>query len=489
MNKVPAVLPSVAASVLLLGSPSAEALIKIEFPVTRIYAESKTVRSASVVSVDTNRWLVEAKPVETFKGGPAPARLRIQVMAPADAIQRVAVDQPMAIFARETEGKGAAIVHLGNTWLLAQGVPEAATPTLRVVQTYDAVRAFPGRTASLVRLLAALKAGRSPLADKIDPACLAGSVREAANPGVKATFFETADLNGDGRADLLVGTAQGTRLFLASERGYTEATGPWGLQGLRAEHAAVGDINGDGKPDVLLGPALLLRKGDSFARAESPLDLPPESEWLAVAVADATGDGRADIVTLLKTGELIALENPGAGGKPWPRTSRRLWEGGAAAAARFSTDWGETGQLQVMVVRGGGITRYSAAAAGEPGSPFQELTGAAWPPALAVDAQAPGAVKCVALDCDGNGKLDLLLLAPGGGVTLLNRGFGAFCADYTIHTRLRPQDSKPLPFVIAPGTLLAPGQLQRGDPPRQDLLVLTEDGRLFELPNVPPRAP
>ncbi len=489
MDKIPAERACVAAAMWLLLIPAAHALIKIEFPVTRMYAESKTVRSASVVSVDAGRGLVEARPDETFKGGPAPARLRIQVVAPADVIGRVAVDQPSAVFARETEGQGAAIVHMADTWLLAQGVPDAALPTLRVVQGYDAARAFPGRTASLVRFLAALKAGPSPLADKIDPACLAGNAREVAKLGVKATFIETADLNGDARVDLLVGTAGGARLFLADGQGYADATGPWGLQGVRAEHAAVGDANGDGRPDVLLGAALLLRQGDKFARTTPALDLPPESEWLAVTVADATGDQRADVVVLLKAGELVVLQNPGSTGKPWPRTSRGLWEGGAAATARFSTDWGETAQLQVLVVRGDGIVRYAATVAAEAGIPFPQLTGEPWPPTLTVDTQAPNTTQCVALDCDGNGKLDLLVLAANGGVTLLNRGFGAFCADYTIHARLRPKDPKTLPFVVAPGTLLARGQRQHGDCPRQDLLVLTEAGRLYELPNTIPRAP
>lgn len=482
-------LSGVAAVACLLPIPVAQAVIKIEFPVSRMYAESKTVRSATIVSVDAASGLVEAKPRDTFKGGAAPARLRLQIVGPADVIKRVAMDQPVVIFARETEGKGAVIVHLADTWLLAQGVPEATPPTLRVVQGYEAAQAFPGRTAALVRLLAALKAGPSPLADKLDPACLAGTVREIANLGVKATFLETADLNADKRVDLLIGTAEGVRLFLSAGQGFTDVTAAWGLPGVRAEHAASGDVNGDGQPDLLLGTNLWLRQGDKFVRDETALSLPPDAAWLTVAVADVTGDKKADVVVLQKSGELVVLQHPGAAGNPWTRTSRKLWEGGTATAARFSTDWGETGQLQVMVVRGNGIICYAAAAAGEPGLSFLQLTGAAWPAALTVEAQPAGAVKCVTLDCDGNGKLDLVLLAPGGGLSLLNRGFGAYWVVNTIHAKLRPPDAKALPFAIGSGTFLAGGQLQPGDPPRQNLLVLMEDGRLYEMANTIPQAP
>jgi hypothetical protein len=489
MKKMSVLPASVAAMVCCLAIPSAQALIKIDCSVSRMTAEARTVRSATIVSVDTTTGMVEASPRDTFKGGDAPARLRLQIVAPADVIQRVAVDQPVVIFARETEGTGVAVVHLADTWLLAQGVPDVTPPTLRVVQEYGAAHAFPGRTAALVRLLAAQKAGLSPLADKLDPACLAGTVREIANLGVKPTFLETADLNGDKRVDLLVGTTDGVRLFLATAPGgYADATVSWGLLGVRAEHAAVGDVNGDGQPDLLLGTNLWLRQDARFMRAEPALDLPPEAEWLAAAVADVTGDKRADIVILQKSGEWVVLQNPGAAGKPWTRTARKLWEGGVATAARFSPDWGEAGQLQVMVVCSNGITCHAATAAGGPGLSFFQLTGTAWPPTLSVEAQPAGAVQCVALDCDGNGKLDLVLLAPGGGLTLLNRGFGAYWVDKTIHARLRPPDPRALPFAVGPGTLLAGGKLQSGNPPRQNLLVLTEDGRLYELANtVPPR--
>lgn len=490
MKQVSFVLASVAAIVCCLPIPSAQALIKIDCTVARMVADARTVRSATIVSVDAATGLVEASPSDTFKGGAAPARLRLLIVGPADMIRRVAPDQRVVIFARETEGRGAAVVHLADTWLLAQGVPDATPPTLRVVQEYGAATAFPGRTAALVRLLAAMKAGLSPLADTCDPACLSGTVREIASLGVQATFLETADLNADRRVDLLVGTADGVRLFLAmGQGGYADATASWGLLGARAEHAAIGDVNGDGQPDLLLGTNLWLRQGARFVRAGTALELPPESEWLAAAVTDAAGDERAGIVVLRKTGELVVLQSRGATGKPWTRTARKLWEGGAAAAARFSRDWGEAGQLHAMVVTSNGISCHAATAAGEPGLSFSQLTGTAWPPALRVDAQPAGAVQCVALDCDGNGRLDLMLLAPVGGLTLLNRGFGAYWVDNAIHARLRPPDPRALPFKIGPGTFLAGGQLQPGNPPRQNLLVLTEDGRLYELPNTVPKAP
>lgn len=474
-----------AVAFLIVAVPAALALIKLEFPVSRMYRDSKVVRSATIVSVDAARAVLEAGPAATFKGGAAPDRLRLAIAAPTNVVARVAVGQPVVLFCAESENAGAAIIHLADTWLLAQAVPEAKPPVLRIVQNYDAAKAFPGRTASLVRLLTAMKNGKSPLEDKIDPACLEGTPREVANLGVRATFLEVADLNGDARPDLLVGAADGVRLWLAGAKGYTDATDAWGLRGLRAERAAVGDVNGDGRPDVLLGATLLLRQGDKFVRAEPALETPPEADWAAAALADVTGDGKADGVVLSAKGELTVLTNPGEPGKPWPRNVRRLWtDGPAAVTARFSADWGDDGKLHVLVARAGGITRYAVAPDGPAPMPFPQLTGAEWLATLKIDGLPAGAVKSVACDYDGNGKLDWLLLAGNDGVVLLNRGFGAYYADYSVHPRLRPQPPKAaMPFAIGPGAILAGGALQQDEPPRQNLLVLTEEGRLYEVPN------
>jgi hypothetical protein len=489
MYRHAAALPCVALLAWLGGTLGASALIKIEFPVARFYSDSKTVRAAVVTSVDAAHGVIELKPTNTFKGGAAPARLRLLLVAPTDLLPRVAVNQPVALFGGPTDGQGAAIVHLADTWLLAQGEPDATPPTLRIVQKYDAARAFPGRTAALVRLLTAMQAGPSPLADKIEQACLGGGVREIANLAVKPTFLESMDLNQDTRPDLLVGTAEGAKLFLAAGTGYTDATTAWGLSGLTAAHATSGDVNADGRPDLLLGTNLLVRQGDTFIRADTTLPLPPEAEWLAVALADVTRDGKADIVVLLKSGERVTLTNPGTAGKPWTRSARQLWEGDSGVAAQFAADWGENATLHVLVARRGGLFRYAAAADGEPETSFPQLTGTAWPPKLTLDGQPAGAVKCVALDLDGNGQRDALLLTSTSGITLLNRGFGAYYTDNAIHFKLRPQPPAALPFALTPGTLLAGGACQPDELPRQNLLVLTEEGRLYELINTPVQKP
>ena len=64
---------------------------------------------------------------------------------------------------------------------------------------------------------------------------LQGGVKELAKlPVAKPTFLVAADVNGDGKPDLLVGGEGGAvKLFLATGNGYEDATAKWGLSDAR----------------------------------------------------------------------------------------------------------------------------------------------------------------------------------------------------------------------------------------------------------------
>jgi len=117
-----------------------------------------------------------------------------------------------------------------------------------------------------------------------------------------------ADVTGDGRADLVVlaagapGASGGLFVHPGDGRGGFRAGAAVG-SGITGTSLAVADVDGDGRPDVVMGSSqlgrrdlvLLGREGGGFAPVEFDA-LPPRARVRAVAADDLDGDGRADLV-------------------------------------------------------------------------------------------------------------------------------------------------------------------------------------------------
>ena len=142
--------------------------------------------------------------------------------------------------------------------------------------------------------------------------------------GPPATTFRLGDVNGDGRADVLLRHADrgswiyyamgGTGGRLVRNLGLTPNT-KWALAG-------VGDFNGDRHDDVLVrhtesGQWLYYAMDGAGGRLVRRLGLTPNPKWALAGVGDFNGDGHDDVlVRHTESGQWLYYAMDGAGGQP-----------------------------------------------------------------------------------------------------------------------------------------------------------------------------
>jgi hypothetical protein len=237
-----------------------------------------------------------------------------------------------------------------------------------------------------------------------------------------------ADVNGDGKPDLLVAnycgvdctTGGSMGVLLGNGDGTFKAAVSYSTDGFEALSAAVADVNGDGKPDLVvanysamgtLGPGnvgVLLGNGDGTFQAAVSYNAGDYAVF--VAVADVNGDGKVDLV-------VANVEFPGVGvllgnGDGTFQAAVFYFSGGADSVA--VADVNGDGKPDLLVANGSG----ASVLLGNGDGTFQ----------AAVNYDAAGADSIAVADLNGDGKLDLAVTDSSGVSVLLGNGDGTFQA-------------------------------------------------------------
>jgi hypothetical protein len=186
-----------------------------------------------------------------------------------------------------------------------------------------------------------------------------------------------ADLNGDGRPEVIAGMRDG-KLYVYNPATWTQLAGfPYTTAGNITSSPAVGDIDNDGQLEIVFGASdskVYALNTDGTATTGWPQGIQLQEDFdSSPALGDLTGDGIPDVVIGASNGRLFAWRNNGTILAGWPLFIRdALGNNVAVRSSPILVDIDANGVPEIIV--GDQIGRlhcFYASGAAVPGFPIQ----------------------------------------------------------------------------------------------------------------------
>jgi len=172
------------------------------------------------------------------------------------------------------------------------------------------------------------------------------------------------DIDGDGDLDIYACSDGGDRVYLQTAAlEFTDSTAALGLEGLKSPSVNFADVDADGRADLLAGAVIYLAEGEGAGRKFRVSELLPKSaaeRLKCAAFVEINGDGYPDVVVSKVDGGLAVYLNPGAkGGRFVDATAASGLSAPACGADRSGFfapgDWNADGRTDLFYAVGDGL--------------------------------------------------------------------------------------------------------------------------------------
>ncbi len=239
--------------------------------------------------------------------------------------------------------------------------------------------------------------------------------------GDYATFVTVADVNQDGKPDLVVTNANtgSVAVLLGNGNGTFQPAVTYSYTGAYPFGVAVADLNGDGKPDLAVANLIVYANGQGSVTtllANGSGGFEPGVSYgagavdtHAVVIADVNGDGKPDLVLAnAYTGSVAVLLGNGDGTF---QTAVNYGSGGQAAVSVALADINGDGKLDIIVANYCVLNAYSCGAAIFRGAVAVLLGNGdgTFQPAVSYDSGGYQGDSVAVADLNRDGKLDLIV--------------------------------------------------------------------------------